>query len=47
MLSNIQVGSVNTGQNVVVTNPEASEKKSDSSSQKNLIKKTSFIIGLG
>jgi hypothetical protein len=29
MLSNIQVGSVNTGQNVVVTAPEASEKKSD------------------
>ena len=26
MLSNIQVGSVNTGQNVVVTAPEASEK---------------------
>ena len=26
MLSNIQVGSVNTGQNVVVTAPEASKK---------------------
>merc|ERR1711998_129631 len=34
MLSNIQVGSVNTGQNVVVTNSEVSENKSDSSSQK-------------
>jgi len=34
MLSNIQVGSVNTGQNVVVTNSEVSENKSDSSRQK-------------
>ena len=39
MLSNIQVGSVNTGQNVVVTNPESSEKKSDSTSQKKEEKK--------
>ena len=39
MLSNIQVGSVNTGQNVVVTAPEASEKKSDSSTQKKEEKK--------
>ena len=39
MLSNIQVGSVNTGQNVVVTNTESSEKKSDSSSQKKEEKK--------
>ena len=39
MLSNIQVGSDNTGQNVVVTNPESSEKKSDSTSQKKEEKK--------
>ena len=39
MLTNIQVGSVNTGQNVVVTAPEASEKKSDSSTQKKEEKK--------
>jgi len=39
MLSNIQVGSVNTGQNVVVTAPEVSEKKSDSSTQKKEEKK--------
>ena len=39
MLSNIQVGSVNAGQNVVVSNPEALEKKSDSTSEKKEEKK--------
>ena len=39
MLSNIQVGSVNTGQNVVVTTPEVTENKEDSSSQKKEEKK--------
>ena len=39
MLSNIQVGSVNTGQNVVVTTPEVTENKEDSSSLKKEEKK--------
>ena len=39
MLSNIQVGSVNTGQNDVVTTPEVTKNKEDSSSQKKEVKK--------